>query len=207
MTALSPAYDNKIYQKYSKKNLTNKVKNKIAFYQDFGLKYNKNKALVCLSISLCNENNLGLLKEVIEGIFDQGVSLAVIGVGTKEYQNYFEELAEKYEKQMVIVTDSDENKRKLYAASDIQIVSSKNQECLEVIQIGMSYGVIPVCPKNELSINYNPAKEQGNAFVYENENKWSLFAAFVRAIENYGFPYDWKLIQKNAMESDQETDA
>ncbi len=204
MTALTPAYDNKIYQKYSKKNLPNKAKNKVAFCQDFGLKYNKNTPLLCLSIALCDENNLSVLKEAMEGIFEQGAHLAILGVGTKDYQQYFDELHKEYSNQIAIVPDNDENKRKLYAASDIFLTTSKNTECIEAMKTGMNYGVVPICPENNTTTNYNAAKELGNAFEYSRESVWSFFAAFIRAIENYKFPYDWKLIQKNAMSAGEE---
>lgn len=207
MSTLTPAYDNKIYQKYSRKNLQNKEKNKIAFCQDFGLNYDKKTPLLCLTFPLTEKNNLGMLQDVIQGILEQDVVLAVTGIGTKKFQDFFDELAKEHPKQIVIVSDNDGNKRKVYAASDIFLATAATEECKEEIEKAMNYGVVPVCPENELVKAYDGAKEEGDAFIYTEKSPWNFFAALVRAIENFKFPYDWKTIQVNAMtEQDDDED-
>lgn len=207
MSTLTPAYDNKIYQKYSKKMLQNKEKNKIAFCQDFGLNYNKKTPLLCLTFPLTEKNNLDMLEDVIQGILEQDVVLAVTGIGTKKYQNFFNELAKEDPKRVAIVSDNDGNKRKIYAASDIYLATATTEECKEEIEKAMNYGVIPICPENELVTNYDGAKEEGDAFVFDGKSPWSLFASLIRAMENFKFPYDWKAIQVSAMtEPDEDGD-
>lgn len=50
-------------------------------------------------------------------------------------------------------------------------------------------------------VNYNPNSETGNSFVFEKKdntiNPWQIFAATIRAIETYRFPFDWKWIIRN----------
>ncbi len=199
MSTLTPAYDNKIYQKYSRKNLQNKEKNKIAFCQDFGLNYNKKTPLLCLTFPLTEKNNLDMLEDVIQGILEQDVVLAVTGIGTEKYRNFFNELAKEDPKRVAIVSDNDGNKRKIYAASDIYLATATTEECKEEIEKAMNYGVIPICPENELVTNYDGAKEEGDAFVFDGKSPWNFFAALVRAMENFKFPYDWKAIQVSTM--------
>lgn len=199
MSTLTPAYDNKIYQKYSRKNLQNKEKNKIAFCQDFGLEYNKKTPLLCLTYPLTEKNNLDMLEDVIQGILEQDVVVAVTGIGTEKYQNLFNELAKEHSKRVVIVSDNDGNKRKIYSASDIFLATAATEECKEEIEKAMNYGVVPICPENELVTNYDGAKEEGDAFIYKEKSPWNFFAALIRAIENFKFPYDWKAIQQTAM--------
>lgn len=63
-------------------------------------------------------------------------------------------------------------------------------------------GVVPITPKLDASIvDYNPNTESGNAFVYENANEWEVFAAVVRALETFKFPYDWKFIVRSVKSS------
>jgi len=206
MSTLTPAYDNKIYQKYSRKMLQNKEKNKIAFCQDFGLNYNKQTPLLCLTYPLTEKNNLTMLQDVIQGILEQNVVVAVTGIGTQKYQDFFTELAKKYPKRVVIVSDNDGNKRKIYAASDIFLATCNSVECKEELDKAMSYGAIPISPENELVLDYNGAKEVGNAFVYIENSPWSFFASLIRAMENFKFPYDWKTIMENAMSDGEDED-
>lgn len=206
MSTLTPAYDNKIYQKYSKKNLQNKEKNKIAFCQDFGLNYDKKTPLLCITYPLTEKNNLDMLVDIIQGILEQDVVMAVTGIGTKKFQDFFNELAKEDPKRVAIISDNDGNKRKIYAACDIYLTTASTEECKEEIEKAMNYGAVPICPPNDLVSNYNGAKEEGDGFVYTENSPWSFFASFIRAIENFKFPYDWRTIQVAAMTEPDEAD-
>lgn len=46
---------------------------------------------------------------------------------------------------------------------------------------------------------FDPIKNEGNSFSYENLNKWSIFYSLVRYLENYKFPFDNKNLVKNIM--------
>ncbi|MFC1810960.1 hypothetical protein ACFLZH_05655 [Patescibacteria group bacterium] len=69
---------------------------------------------------------------------------------------------------------------------------------LSEIKKAWENGVIPITAKFDNSItDYNPNNESGNAFVFENANQWEIFAAVVRAVETFKFPYDWKFIVRS----------
>ena len=203
MSDNTPAYDNKIYQKYSKKMIQNKEKNKIAFCQDFGLVYDKKIPLVCITYPLTEKNNVSMIQDVMNGILEQPVEVVLTAIGTEKYQQYFTELKEKYNEKIIIIPDSDEHRRKIYAASNITLIPSDSNECKEEAKNAMRYGVVPIISEQDFVENYNPVEEKGNAFVYSNGSPWSFFATFIRAIENFRFPYDWKNIQISAMEDEE----
>ena len=73
----------------------------------------------------------------------------------------------------------------------------------EWLQDFLEKGVVPIIhKKNTLSSllkDFNPIKWEGNAFLYEENNKWSVYAALVKYLENYKFPYDNKNLVKNIM--------
>ena len=54
-------------------------------------------------------------------------------------------------------------------------------------------GCVPIArlDGNE-TVEYRPLKEEGNGFYFKNPTKWEVFAAIVRALETYQFPYDWE---------------
>jgi len=63
-------------------------------------------------------------------------------------------------------------------------------------------GVVPITQKHDTSIiDYNPNTESGNAFVFQNANEWEVYAAVVRALETFKFPYDWKFIVRSCKAS------
>lgn len=54
-------------------------------------------------------------------------------------------------------------------------------------------GCVPIAKLDgDSTIDYNPLKEKGNGFYFKNPTKWEIFAAIVRALETYQFPYDWE---------------
>ncbi len=196
----TPAYDNKILQKYSKKTIQNKEQNKVAFLAEADLPYNKKIPLLAVSYPLTDKNNVSILQDVMNGILEQPVQLVIAGIGSEKFQTYFTDLAEHYPKKITILPDSGENKRKIYAAADILLVSSDSADCVEEASNAMAYGVVPVMPPQSFAEDYNAIQERGNAFFYAKGSAWGLFASLIRALENFRFPYDWKNIQVSAME-------
>lgn len=54
-------------------------------------------------------------------------------------------------------------------------------------------GCVPISRLDgEKTLDYNPLREKGNGFYFKNPTKWEVFAAVVRAVETYQFPYDWE---------------
>ena len=198
----NPAYDNKIALKYSKKTIENKIKNKQAFCEEAGLNFDKRVPLLCVTYTLTDDNNLGMLQDIMVGVLEQAVEIVLTGIGTEKYQKYFTDLADKYSTKVVIVGNSEDERRKIYAASDVILITAFNDECIDEAQRAMNYGVIPVIPATDFTEDYNPNQERGNAFVYIKDSPWSLFANIIRATESFRFPYDWKNIQIGAMENE-----
>ena len=48
-------------------------------------------------------------------------------------------------------------------------------------------------PLKSILKEFNPIKNEWNSFIYENENKWSIFYSLVRYLENYKFPFDCRI--------------
>lgn len=70
------------------------------------------------------------------------------------------------------------------------------------VKLAWKHGVVPITKNLDSSImDYNPNTESGNAFVYKNANEWEIYAAVVRALETYKFPYDWKFIVRSCKSS------
>lgn len=59
-----------------------------------------------------------------------------------------------------------------------------------------------IIKKNSLKnilVDFNPMKNEWNAFFFEKENKWCIYSALVRYMENYKFPFDNKNLVKNIL--------
>jgi len=196
----NPAYDNKIYQKFSRKTIENKQKNKESFLEEAGLPFEKKVPLIGITYPLTDKNNLSMIQDVMNGILEQPVQIVLVGIGTDKYQQYFTKLAQENPTKVTIAPNSEDEKRKVYAAADMTIVPTLSEECIKEATLAMHYGVVPITPAADFAEDYNPNQERGNAFVYLKGSPWNLFATFIRALENFRFPYDWKNIAGGAME-------
>ena len=127
------------------------------------------------------------------------IELLILGKGPQKYGEFFSKLASDQSHRVHIVAESDEAKRKMYAAADIALFLSDPNELPE-LKHALSYGAVPVSPASDLLDDYNAVQESGNAFLYEKETMWHAFAALVRAVETYKFPFDWRTIQRHCME-------
>lgn len=74
-----------------------------------------------------------------------------------------------------------------YEAADFVIVMDGN------VTTAWEKGCVPISQLDgDRTTDYNPLREKGNGFYFKNPTKWEVFAAIVRAMETYQFPYDWE---------------
>lgn len=52
---------------------------------------------------------------------------------------------------------------------------------------------------NSILKEFNPVKNEGNSYLFESLDKWSIFYSIVRYLENYKFPFDNKNLVKNVI--------
>lgn len=88
------------------------------------------------------------------------------------------------------------NRIKLLQAADMAMIFSFTD-----IEELLFNGVIPISGSRPEITDYNPNRETGNSFIYKKEEPWSIFAALVRAVETFKFPYDWKHIVRQGVSS------
>lgn len=83
---------------------------------------------------------------------------------------------------------------KVRRAADIIIAFDSNAAEIR------AYGCVPVCRLDGNGTNeYDPLAEKGDGFYFKNPIKWEIFAAVVRAMETYKFPYDWGNLVKEVI--------
>lgn len=64
-------------------------------------------------------------------------------------------------------------------------------------------GITPILPSNNhlssILKEFDPLSSEGNSFLYQDANKWSMYYALIRYLENYKFPYDNRNLVKNVV--------
>ncbi len=196
----SPSYDNKIARKYSAKTLEEKVQNKLALQEELGWPEEKKVPVVCVPVALTDANGARLFLEILPGLMELNVQLLVIGKGNKEIGEAISHLAKEKKHRVAIVKDTEDDRRKMYAAADMALFLADTND-VEELQHCLNYAAVPLAPATKALDNYNAVQESGNAFLYEKPNLWQCFASVARAAETFQFPYDWRTIQRHCMES------
>ncbi len=200
MPNLSPAYDNKITRKYSARTVEHKGENKAALQEMLGWIPEPKRAVLCIPTGMTDELGGMLMSETLAGILELPVSLVIRGRGSKKYGEQFTKLLKENGHRIAILPDDEDHVRLMLSGSDIALFFSE-KGTTEDLENALRYGVIPVAPESEQLENYNPVQESGNAFVYEHSTPWLCFGSLVRALETFKFPFDWRTIQRHAMES------
>ncbi len=196
----TPSASGSIARKYGVGSLDQKVQNKTALQESLGWPSEPKRPVLCFPAGMTDALGGALLQDVLPGILSLPVEVLVLGRGSSTYGALFTKLAKENRHRLHIVTDKEDDVQTMYAAADMALFLSNTLPAKEIAQC-LQYGVIPVSPAQNLLEDYDPVQEAGNAFIYGPVGKWQCFAALVRACETHKFPFDWRTIQRHAMES------
>ncbi|TSC58252.1 MAG: starch synthase [Candidatus Peregrinibacteria bacterium Greene0416_19] len=195
----SPAFDAHITRKYSVGSLEHKIQNKTALQEEIGWPAEPKRPLVCLPAGMTDALGGPLFKEILAGLLTQPVELLVLGKGSTGYGTLFTQLATQEPHRVHIVQNEEHATRRMYAAADMALFLSDVP--IKELTHCLAYGAVPLSLPQALLENYDPVQETGNSFLYDKPTVWHAFSALVRAMETYKFPFDWRTIQRHAMES------
>ncbi len=177
-----------------------KQRTKAELQQELGLPQEARRMLVCMTVPVSDGASAELFAELLPGLLTLPVQIAVLGKGSSQVGSMISEASQKAP-HMIAVAPA-KALALLRAGSDAALFVGTPSE--EELQACIDVATVPVtlpCPTVE---NYDPVQEHGTAFVYEKPTAWHAFAAIVRALETFVFPFDWKTIQKQCLRSTQE---
>ncbi len=180
--------------------LEEKAAAKAALQEELGWPEEARAALVCLPAGMTEQLGGKLLEDLIPGLLSLPIQLVILGKGSANYGTLFTDLAKKHSHRVAIVPNKKDVIDAVMAASDMALFLASTEGMSEVHDC-LAHGVVPIAPEDSNLQNYNPNQESGTAFTYEDPTVWNAFGALVRALETFKFPFDWKTIQKQCMES------
>lgn len=199
MHTLSPLHDTTIARRYGVRTLEQKNENKTALQREIGWPMEAKAPIVCLPAGMTDALGGALFKQLVPGLLTLPIELLVTGKGSEEYGALFTKIANEQNHRVAILPNDEEHRSKLFAASDIALFCSDPSDSDE-LAIALQYGVVPVAPECDALEDYNPVQETGDSFLYTKATPWHCFAALVRALETFKFPFDWRTIERHGME-------
>lgn len=203
----NPDKDKLITKKYNSKHLTDKVENRIALADKFGLAYDEKAPIIGMITKLVDIKGLNLLQEIFHELMELNLRLIILGTGEKKYHKFFEEVFMQYpDKFSCYLGFDDELAHMIEAGSDIFLMPSLYEPCGLNQMYSLIYGTIPVVRETgglaDTVFNFNENAGEGNGFVFKKFNSKEMLKEIKRAVKIYQTDKTmWGKIIQNAMKS------
>lgn len=106
---------------------------------------------------------------------------------------------EKELKQRLNIASSKNIKKDLLTWFDFVLTDNESEGLKEYFSVWIT----PIIPNNNylwsVLKEFDPLSNEWNSFLYQDKNKWSMYYALIRYLENYKFPYDNRNLVKNVI--------
>jgi starch synthase len=202
-----PATDRYIVQNYDVSHLDKRAVNKQSLQREANLKEDEDIPIIGIISRLSDQKGFDILGDAIDHLLDLDLQFVLMGTGDPHYHEMFSRVAQTYAgKAAVFLTFNTELGQKMYAGSDMFLMPSRFEPCGLNQLIAMRYGSVPIVRAvgglADTVEDFCPETGEGNGFSFEPHDRWALFAAVVRAIENYRYRETWQKLQVKGMTAD-----
>ena len=204
---MNPATDQYIAHNYDADTLEKRAQNKLALQQEANLQVDAAVPLIGIISRLTDQKGFDILGDVIDHLLDLDLQLVLLGTGDPHYHEMFSRVAQAYAgRAAVFLTFNAELAQKIYAGSDMFLMPSRFEPCGLGQMIAMRYGSVPIVRATgglaDTVEDFDPQTGEGNGFSFQPYDRWALFAAIVRAVENYKYRDTWHNLQVKGMTAD-----
>ncbi len=202
----NPETDPYLWENYSAKDFSGKVKNKLALQDLMGLPQREDVPVIAMVTRLVSHKGLDLVKEVADELLaSDDVQLVILGSGDWQYENFFRGLSERHRGKVGLwIGFVPELAHKIYAGSDIFLMPSKSEPCGLSQMVALRYGSVPVVRETgglRDSIK-DSGDGEGNGFTFANYNAHEMLYTIRRATEGYKNKEGWHILVQRALDSD-----
>lgn len=205
----NPGTDPHLDCNYNRRTLVNKVKNKLALQEEFGLAVDANIPLMGFVGRLVDQKGIDLILEQMDQLLNLKCQLIILGSGFANYETALKNIAELYPEKVAVTLGYNESlAHRIEASSDIFLMPSIFEPCGLNQLYSLRYGTLPIVHSVgglrdtvfENTQEGDPA--EANGFVFTEPTAQNLFAAIQRAISLFQQKDQWKKLQLNAMSKD-----
>jgi starch synthase len=193
---------------YNIKTLSKKKENKIHLQKRLGLLEDPDVFVIGIVSRLTEQKGLDLLEPIMYHLFkNMSLQLAVVGDGEARYKEMIQKSKEEFpEKVGYYFNFSVDLPYLIFAGADAVIIPSKFEPCGIVQMEAMKFGCIPIVRKTgglaDTVDDFHPKEGEGDGFVFEHYDPWSLFKSIIRAKTVFDFEGAWERLMRRAMKKD-----
>ncbi len=185
----SPAEDTYLPTQYTARNIVQRKKNQTSLRE--ALKLDTTLPIVGVIVSGFSKKQLKLLEQIVEASLALPLQLVLIGAD--------KELVVAKNSKVKKMVNTPDHIHLFFGAADVLVLPAQSNDAL--VAACFRYGLIPVVQDDQTLVrDYDPVSEEGNAFSYQENTIWSIYAALIRAMETHRLSYDWQRIQRNGLD-------
>ncbi len=194
--------------KYSAGKIAKRKENKKYLQKEFGLAQNPDAFVVAIVSRLTEQKGFDLLENIGESLLKNlPIQLIILGDGESRYKEMIQNLADKFPDQVKYFFEfNSEMPHLTFAGSDVLLMPSKFEPCGITQMQAMKYGCVPVVRKTgglaSTVEDFNPRRNEGTGFVFDDYDPMSLYVAIVRAHSFFETKNTWNQIMRRAMKKD-----
>lgn len=203
-----PATDRYIAAHYSADNLLGKVECKLDLQREAGLPLSRTMPLIGVISRLADQKGFDLIDSIIEPLLrNHDAQIVVLGTGDQRYHERLNAVRARFPQQAAMfLTFNASLAQKIYAGSDMFLMPSRFEPCGLGQMIALRYGSIPIVRETgglaDTVRNFDPMTGEGNGFSFRPYDSMALYAAIIRALENYRYRNTWRQLMLRAMSAD-----
>lgn len=206
-----PETDKYLPNHYSINNMVGKLKNKEFLLSKLSLPHNLEVPLIGIISRFATQKGFDIVGDVLEELLSLDAQFVVLGSGEDEYENLFQDAANKYpEKLGVYFGYNEELAHQIEAGSDIFLMPSHYEPCGLNQIYSLKYGTVPVVRKTgglaDTVHDWNEYNEYGedigNGYSFYEYSGKALLNSVKRAINDFHNKPIWRKIQYNGMSKD-----
>ncbi len=200
----NPETDRALFANYNAEDTSGKAVCKEELQRMLNLPVKPETPIIAMITRLVAHKGLDLVKEVIEQALRQDIQFVLLGTGDSMYENYFSDLARRYQGKVVsIISFNSDLSRKIYSGADIFLMPSKSEPCGLSQMIASRYGTVAIVRETGgLRDSITPYGAGGNGFTFHDYNAYDMLYVINEAIGVYHNKDEWKKLMHKAMTTD-----
>ena len=189
---------------YSSRSIGKKNENKKALLTEIKMPYQSGTPLLGFVAPLEPEKGVDLLSQAAQRIGDLGAQLVILETSEKSYTKELKKLAKTHPHQVALLSKPDERLFHLTIAGiDMALFPSKIEpHGIEALYC-LKYGTIPIARATgvfkEVVLEFDPEKETGNGFLFQDYTVEDFVDAVKRALAVYQDSKKWQKLMRNAL--------
>ena len=204
--AWNPSEDPAITAHFDHQNLENKAHCKADLLNLYNLPADSRRPLLVFVGRLVDRRGLDILIPALEGIFELGLDVAIMGFGEDHYHQTLTDLARRHPDRLGVHIGYDMLlAHKMMAGADMLIMPSLYEPCGLHQMHAMRYGTVPVVRATgglDDTVEQHSQENPGVGFRFKEYSPGAILAALKDALSFFGDKKAWQGIVTRGMQKD-----